>query len=661
VLQQSLNTMGTMQERTIIDGQQRLTTLQLLFDALHAELAAVNATAPAQRIESLVVNPQPFWTRPEDRFKVWPTNRDRPAFNAVMSATPPIKYDTIGHGGAKMVEAHRFFSEQAREWLNREGLEQMSSRATAIEKVARELLQIVVIELAADENAQEIFETLNARGAQLTAADLIKNYIFQRLSEVNADVETAYEEQWKEFETAFWEEEINVGRLKQPRSSTFFRHWLVARTGEDIVANEVFQRFKKYSQDSGLKMDSLIQKVKQAAAIYRDFVAAAETIGPITRLGLFGYRTDVLESEVVKPLILHLLDPELPKISTSQFSKSLDVVESWSVRRMLVRASTKNYNQVIAELIKLLRKEKRDSAGDVIEAFLAGQTSANRYWPDDDEVREELRILPAYRRFGRGRLRMVLEGIEDHLRGWRDGKEGLGGERVTRNKFAIEHVMPRKWAMHWPLPDGPRAESEREALLHTMGNLTLLTGKLNAKVSNGPWLGESCKKHGIETHNVLFLNHSLLKQAGDAWTESAIRVRSEELAKYIIEIWPVPEGHRSGFTQHKAAPQHKVDLSDLLSAGWLQSGICLVPRRKKYSAAVAKLLPDGRIDLDGTVHSSPSEAARSIRGMKTNGWHFFLVDPEAKRSLGDVRRSYVESFAIESDDDDEDEEGDDDA
>jgi uncharacterized protein with ParB-like and HNH nuclease domain len=245
VLQQTLTPTGTMQERTIIDGQQRLTTLQLLFDALHAELAAVSATAPAQRIESLVVNPQAFWTRPEDRFKVWPTNRDRPSFHAVMSAAPPVNYEALGHGGARMVDAHRYFSEEARNWLNREGPSQTAARAAAIERVARELLQIVVIELAADENAQEIFETLNARGAALTPADLIKNYIFQRLSEVNSDVEIAYENHWKEFETAFWEAEINVGRLKQPRSSTFFRHWLVARTGDDIAANEVFKRFKE--------------------------------------------------------------------------------------------------------------------------------------------------------------------------------------------------------------------------------------------------------------------------------------------------------------------------------------------------------------------------------------------------------------------------------
>jgi len=97
VLQQVPKQTGQMQERTIIDGQQRLTTLQLLLDALHAELLAVGAQAPAMRIEPLVMNAEPFCVKPEDRFKVWPTNRDRSAFNAVMAASPPIDYAGLGH------------------------------------------------------------------------------------------------------------------------------------------------------------------------------------------------------------------------------------------------------------------------------------------------------------------------------------------------------------------------------------------------------------------------------------------------------------------------------------------------------------------------------------------------------------------------------------
>ena len=157
VVQQMQNPTGSLQVRTVIDGQQRLTTLQLLLDAIHAELIALGATTPAMRIEALVVNPEAFCSRPEDRFKVWPTNRDRPAFNCVMGAEPPILYGELDHKDARLVEAHKYFAEQSRSWLQLNGTEDVIVRAEKLDYVIRELLQLVVIDLTADENAQEIF------------------------------------------------------------------------------------------------------------------------------------------------------------------------------------------------------------------------------------------------------------------------------------------------------------------------------------------------------------------------------------------------------------------------------------------------------------------------------------------------------------------------
>jgi hypothetical protein len=171
----------------------------------------------------------------------------------------------------------------------------------------RELLQMVVIDLAADENAQEIFETLNARGAQLTAADLIKNFVFQRLLETGTNVEDAYQNNWKEFETGFWETEISVGRLRYPRSAIFLNHWLIARTGEEVVAREVFDRFKRFAgHDAGLPMGKVLQQIHVAAGVYRQFTIAASQAGPIDRLGLFGYRTGVERAPAMQSKITWL-------------------------------------------------------------------------------------------------------------------------------------------------------------------------------------------------------------------------------------------------------------------------------------------------------------------------------------------------------------------
>lgn len=647
VLQQVQNTTGSMQERTVIDGQQRLTTLQLLLDALHAELDAVGATQPAMRIEALVTNAEPFWDRPEDRFKVWPTNRDRPAFNEVMGATPPVAYFGLSNRGARLVEAHRFFAEQARAWLWLNGDEAIAERAGAIERSVRELLQIVVIDLTADENAQEIFETLNARGAQLTAADLIKNFIFQRLMESGVDVEAAYEQNWKEFETGFWETEMSFGRIRYSRSSIFLNHWLIARTGDEIVAREVFSRFKLYADhEANLPMVDLLEQVRRAAAVYRSFVEAATNLtGPLDRLGLFAYRTSTLESEVFKPLILLLLDPEQAPVPDDQLRKGLDALESWLVRRMLVRATTNAYNQVAADLVRQVLKSPREQAGDTIERFLTEQAVSSRYWPDDDEVDSELRKLLAYTRLRRGRLRMVLEALEDHRRGWHGIKEGLGGQRVPRGKYAIEHVMPRKWQANWPLADGV-TEAERDQLVHTLGNLTLLTGRLNSKVSNGPWSG---KRQALKEHDVLKLNLDLLEAGGDSWSEDAIRRRTNDLARSVIEIWPVPPGHKSHFGAQTERPRHKIEVADLIGAGLLEAGATLYVRRKKHSHRTATVLPDGRIDVDGIAYATPSGGATAISGKSENGWWFFVMGPSSKRSLSDLWHEYVDQTAVDVD------------
>lgn len=658
VLQQVAKNTGQMQERTIIDGQQRLTTLQLLLDALHSEFVVAEATQPAMRIESLVKNLQPFWSGPEDQFKVWPTNRDRAAFNAVMSAAPPVDYDAIGYRGEKMIEAHRFFSGKAREWLMADGANMLPSRAAALETVVREYLQMVVIDLAADENAQEIFETLNARGAPLSAADLIKNFVFQRLLEAGTNVEDAYQKYWKEFETGFWEKEINVGRMLYPRSAIFLNHWLIARTGNEIIAREVFQRFKRFADDVGVKMMELLQQIYVASKVYRSFIEhAARLTGPVDRLALFGYRTGVLESEVVKPLVLCLLDPNEQAVPPLQLIKAWEVIESWMVRRMLVRATTKAYNQVFAELIALIRNN-RLTAGDTIQTYLAKQNIDRSYWPDDAEVQRELEGLMAYRRLRRGRLRMVLEAIEDYLRGWKEDKEGLGQERVGRGHLAIEHIMPRKWQMHWPLKTGDR-EEERDARVHLLGNLTLLTDRLNSKVSNGPWLGGEGKRAGLNKHDVLFLNREIVKSAGDDWSDDLIKARTHALAQMVTQIWPVPEGHHSEFTSKQPTVHKKIEIQDLMASGVLKPGVSLIPKRKKYSGRVALLLPDGRIEVEGKAFERPSAAAFFITGKQTNGWGFFLVEQDPKKSLRDLRQEYITAMSVDEEDDEPDEDVDD--
>lgn len=630
-----------MQQRTVIDGQQRLTTLQLLLDALHCEIQMVGAAMPAARLEPLIANGEAFRRHPEDRFKVWPTNRDRPAFNEVMEAPNPVDYEKLKHRTSRMAKAHHFFSHQCRTWLSAEGAEKALVRAEAIERAARELLQVVVIDLTANENAQEIFETLNARGAVLTAADLIKNFVFQRLLEQNADVEEAYSKYWSQFETAFWEEEVNVGRVTAPRSSVFLNHWLVARTGEEVVAREVFSRFKAYADyQAAHPMLDLLREVHRAAAIYREFTEKAEVLdGPLDRVGLFAYRVRTLESEVVKPVLLALLDHPSGNLSQEQVEQSLDALESWLARRMLVRATAKSYNKIMAEVVSVIRNTAADSIGRTVTQYFSLQRTEVAYWPDDDEVRRELENLPIYRKLSRARVRMVLESIEDHWRGWISGQTSAAGMRIRRNSYAIEHLMPQSWIKHWPLQPGG-SEVERDARVHRLGNLTLLTRKLNSTVSNGPWLGDGGKAAHLQEKDVVLLNSKLLKDYSfTQWDEAAMDQRTKQAIDTVIRIWPAPPGHKVRIAREETHTAITVEIADLIGAGYLTPGQTLHSRPGKYGGHTGTILSDGRIEVAGQVFETPSSAGKFVRRKPTNGWGFWRLDA-AGRSLRDVRADY---------------------
>lgn len=652
VLQQLQNPIADLQQRTIIDGQQRLTTLQLLLDALHTEIEQVGAKMPAARLVRLIANEDAFCTQREDRFKVWPTNRDREAFNEVMDAPAPVDYAQLKHKNSRMAKSHQFFAEKARAWLSQQGPEHVATRADAIERSARELLQIVVIDLTASENAQEIFETLNARGAVLTAADLIKNFVFQRLLEQGANVEEAYDNYWKQFETAFWEQEVSVGRVIHQRSSVFLNHWLVVQTGEEVLAREVFSGFKTYADfQSGKTMMELLQEIHRAAAIYRAFTEKGEQLdGPLDRVGLFAYRAKTLESEVVKPVLLALLDHPSGPLPQAQVDAALDVLESWLARRMLIRATAKAYNKLMADVVSVVRNTPPQQVGQAVRDHFSSQGGESAYWPDDAEVRAELATMPVYRKLSRARLRMVLESIEDHWRGWVPGQTSAAGMRIRRASYAIEHLMPQSWLKHWPLTAG-MPEPEREARIHRLGNLTLLTKKLNSTVSNGAWLGTKGKAEHLQEKDVVLLNSRVLKtHQANQWDEPAIDARTHDAIEAILAIWPVPPGHKISLVREKSDGAPNVEVRDLLNAGYVHAGQTLYSLPGKYKGHTATILSDGRIEYDGQIYDSLSRAGIAVRKKNTNGWYFWGPKPTGQRRMRDVRADYLEQIATNADD-----------
>ncbi len=650
VLQQQTPKLGSMPEWTIIDGQQRLTTLQLLMDAAHEAVQEIGEGKLANQLQRLVLNPEDYVQESEDRNKVWPTNRDRAAFVEVMTTPGPVDYADLGNSTSRLARAHEFFYNSARDWLAQGDAQ---GRATALTVSLCDLLQLVVIQLQADEDAQEIFETLNARGTPLTAADLIKNFVFQRLEVSPGEAEKAYHAHWAEFETPFWETEVASGRIVYSRSSLFLNQWLVAQTREDVPAREVFARFKRYVIDDVNDVADLLPQIRRSADFYRDALEASQdTHRALSTLELFLYRTSTLESEVFKPLVLWLYDGDRPAIPEDQAVKALRCVESWMVRRACIRGNTKAYNRIAVDLIKMLEAGERSRAGDLVEEFLAGQDSANSHWPGDDEVRHSLETLPIYQRFRRPRLRMLLEAIEDHRRGW-DEEKTLHEQRIVRSTCTIEHVIPQDWAKNWPGAEQEAEAARRRTLIQTLGNLTLVTQALNSKVSNGPWNGDYGKRAELSKHTSLLITQEVINLGDPEWTEDLISLRTDRMIDDVLEIWRIPEGHVGLPAAAVTRSKSHVTVADLVRAELLHPGQTLWARPQKYSHRSCQVTEDGTLFVGNRSFETPSGAAKGVtKAQSEAGWWFWLVEKGTDQSLSDLRQEYLDA-TDESDADEE--------
>ena len=522
-------------------------------------------------------------------------------------------------------------------------------RAEALTQVLLNGLQLVVIQLEADEDSQEIFETLNARGTPLTAADLIKNFVFQRLDLPAAVSEATYEKYWKLFETAFWEKEVGAGHNAMARSSLFLNQWLIARTAEPIGLREVFSRFKYFTtHESDVPMDDLLPTIHRAALDYQSWTEAAGTKdGALNRLTLFVYRIGALDSEATKPLLIWLRDPALEPMGAESEERFLTHLESWLVRRSLLRLSTQNYSDLVAILLQALKESPRSEAAAVTERILREQTSGNLYWPADKEVRTWLAAAPLYRQLRRGRLRMVLEAMEDHIRGYDSGRPSYAGQRVARDTHAIEHILPQQWQSHWPVEE-LAARLARDDHIHRLGNLTLLTRGLNSKVSNGPWLGENGKRAHLAKYDVMLMNNDVRTSGDDGWDEQKIDARTDQMTRLILDIWPTPAGHTGNHSGAAAQPSSYIGIDALISEGLLKVGQTL-SGRARFSDVQATILPDGTLQVGDKIYDSPSGAGSAVRKRSTNGWTFWEVDPSNGVRLDDIRSQYSVQFDVDVD------------
>ena len=511
VVQQVNTATRDVERREVIDGQQRLTTLQLLLDAIQY-VCEDKTRGVATRLSKLVTNDESLAGDGDDIFKLWPTTHDREAFRHAMHnglATDDYEQSLI-------VQAHEYFQLQARHWIGG-NTEAFQVCAEALETAVTGMLQMVVIDLGPEDDPHVIFETLNARGTPLLESDLIKNYVSSRSGQDNI---------WGNLDHNWWRQDFLQGRLLRPRIDALLDYWLEARTLDDVSAGKVFDVFRKVSAHRPI--EDVVSEVNNDLSNYRCYEE-----GPRGHVeNVFHYRASVMQMGAFTPALLTILSkPDATRCG------ALRVLESFLIRRMVCRSTTKDYNRLALDLIREFNRCGPEDADRIMVRFLSDQTADSRMWPTNNDLENALCNLPLYRLLTKGRLRLILEGVEEQYR-----KTSLAEETEVPKNLTIEHVLPQSWEAHWPLPtklDEEEARQERNRLLHTIGNLTLVTGRLNSRASNAPW---ERKRETLGEHSVLFLNRSLLAESkGVAWDEQMILARSKRMADLVCEVWPGPD------------------------------------------------------------------------------------------------------------------------
>lgn len=543
VVLEQVRTFGNqIQAHLIIDGQQRLTTFQILLSAFRDVAKTQGREEYATEIERYLLNTGIMEKPDEEKFKLWPTRTDQPQFVWVVGgeALDDLRNRKQTHHG-QIAAGYMYFFEAIQTFVKqRSESEKTGSALERLFQVVRDDLELVSIELEDEDDPQVIFETLNAHGEPLLASDLLRNFLFWRASRNEEDRDRLYEELWLPLEDPFWKKEERVGRLKRPRIDVFLQYFLEARTASEINVGRLFHEYKGWivAEKPFKNVEAELTTLRAYADNYQRIIFAddEQPYGPHVK------RLRQLDVGTMTPLLLQIFADE--QLDDAEKASIVIDLESYIVRRMVCGLTPKNYNNVFLQVVKEIHK--KSLRHDVVRRALSSFQGDASLWPDDRQFQEAWLTRRVYREIKPAfRIELILSAIEAALRSAKS--ESI----VIKSSLTIEHVLPQQWYETWPLADGSIAQDSmtrflnnvqspeadlRDSLVDTFGNLTLLTQQLNSSISNGPF---ELKRPEICKQSALALNRYFQDVA--EWSPTSIQARGKQLFDIAASVWPAPQ------------------------------------------------------------------------------------------------------------------------
>jgi hypothetical protein len=545
---------GRIEVLDVVDGQQRLTTFQLFLSTLRDLARKLGESTTSDLLGTLLLNSEgPELREPIERYKLYPTAYDRKLYcdlidldwDGLRRRYPDSFYKNgkVLESAEPLLRAWGFLRTEAEAYVNAGDEHTQADRLTALSGAILEGFQVIAITLGEHDDAQVIFETLNAGGEPLAAMDLVRNDVFHRATLAHENVEALMEDRWRSFEQPSWKHMGTRGRIKKPRIDFFLSDTLAAETGKETNLTELYVHYKSFVRERKFtSVDAELDTLLRHAPTFR---ALLEPTGD-SALAYLGRQLQVFDVTTAYPLVFVI---QAADRSDSEKGDLYRLIVSYVVRRMLCGLTAKNYNNVFLRIASQLRSSVSLAALESAFATLDGDTVR---FPTNSEFEVAILQRRQYGNVQQHRLRHILSELE------RETWDRFDETTSFAEDLTIEHMLPDTWWENWQLPDGTHAArdlltgmsasqlsmiAEREAVKHTLGNLTLLTRARNPSLGNDNFAG---KKEKLK-QSLLKMNREIA--AMPDWSEGRIRARATRLSNLALKVWP---GLASDISDHPA-------------------------------------------------------------------------------------------------------------
>lgn len=491
-------------EFSIIDGQQRLTTSFLAIYAIKKLLKEAGKADLVHQLEGQYLT-NPFGND-KIKYKLKPLVADDDVYKCIVEE----RMDDIDNPNSNVLKNYNYIYSRFNELLQKGYTE--NDILMAMDK-----LYVVCVPISEEDNAQKIFESINATGVKLTSADLIRNYL---LMDLQSDIqEKYYANYWKKIED-------NVS-ADSKMLEMFFRLYMAIKKYELAPKTSVYREFVNWTEQQQLEVKNLFDDLMVYAKIFHTLMnEEIDSVDKQLRDVLVDFRK--INSDIPLTLIMEsyrlFSDKKLDAVTLKEI---IHIVNGYMLRRSICDLNSQNISKLFPTVLKKVLEKCQGDYSNVIgilnqELIGNNANTSGSYMPTDKQMHELLYTASVYKRPA---LRIILDRIELHD----------NPAPVDLSTLSVEHLMPQTATEEWLEELDTDMETYQENI-HRIGNLTLAAKHDNSKMSNLQW---EFKNAILENTGHLKMNEEILKVA--QWNLEEINKRTTQMINRICEIYPYPD------------------------------------------------------------------------------------------------------------------------